>query len=206
MNDPEEKARVELVRSFNKDKEKKEGDEKCQDEYLESTRSFGDWEFKGNGWIDQKDQEVSVEPEILEIPINNVQYLIIGSHGMFESNINDNENDDTINGQVCKFFVEEIKKNKPYSNIIHEYFEKIIPEKNDGDNNKGLDNMSCIVINLKNDSINQYFKKKDLEEVEDKKREEEENKKRKKEEEEKKENELINNEENIIENYKENEG
>ena len=226
MNDPEEKARVELARSFNEDEEKKEGDEKGQAEYLESTRSFGDWEFKGNNWIDQKDQEVSVEPEIFEVPINNVKYLIMGSHGMFESNINDNENDDTINGQVCKFFVEEIKKNKPYSNIIQEYFEKIIPEKNDGNNNKGLDNMSCIVINLKNDSINQYIKKKDLALEDNKKKEEEDNEKKKeednkkkenerkkkeeeeeeerkkKEEEEKKEkeNELINNEENIIEN------
>ena len=43
---------------------------------------------------------------------------------MFESGTNDNENDDAVNAQVCNFFMNEIKKdaNKPYSNIIQEYF------------------------------------------------------------------------------------
>ena len=59
MNDPEEKKRVELARSFNEEEEKKKGEEKDHVEYLDSTRGFGDWEFKGNEWIDQKDQEVS---------------------------------------------------------------------------------------------------------------------------------------------------
>ena len=109
----------------------------------------------------------------------------MGSHGMFESG-KDNESDDTVNNQVCTFFMDEIKKNgdKPYSKIIEEYFEKIIPEKNDGNNIKGLDNMSCIVISLNNEPISQYIDQKEKEEKERKKREEEE-KKRKKEEEKK---------------------
>ena len=185
INDPEEKKRVELARSFNEEEEKKKEEDGVKTEYLDSTRGFGDWEFKGNEWIDQKDQEVSVEPEILEVPIKEVQYLIMGSHGMFESG-KDNESDDTVNNQVCTFFMDEIKKNgdKPYSKIIEEYFEKIIPEKNDGNNIKGLDNMSCIVISLNNEPISQYIDQKEKEEKERKKREEEE-KKRKKEEEKK---------------------
>ena len=186
MKDPEEKKRVELARSFNDEEEKKKGEDQGQAEYLDSTRGFGDWEFKGNEWIDQKDQEVSVEPEILEVPINDVQYLILGSHGMFESASNDNENDESINAinnQVCKFFMDEIKKdaNKPYSNIIQEYFEKIMPEKNDGNNCIGLDNMSCVVINLVNDTISQFIKKKEIL-LEERKKKEEEEKKRKREE------------------------
>ena len=186
MNDPEEKKRVELARSFNEDEEKKRGED-GQAEYLESTRGFGDWEFKGNEWIDQKDQEVSVEPEILEVPIINVQYLIIGSHGMFENN--ENENDEVINNQVNSFFMDEIKKDnkKPYSNIIQEYFEKIIAEKNDGNNNKGLDNMSCIFINLINEPIVKFVKKIEKEEEERRQKEEEEKKKKKEEEQKEKE-------------------
>ena len=186
INEPEEKKRVELARSFNEEEEKKKEEDGVKTEYLDSTRGFGDWEFKGNEWIDQKDQEISVEPEILEVPIKDVQYLIMGSHGMFECG-KDNENDDTVNTQICTFFMDEIKKNadKPYSKIIEEYFEKIIPDKNDGNNIKGLDNMSCIVVNLKNEPISAYIEKKEIEEKERKKKEEEE-KKRKKEEERKK--------------------
>ena len=187
MNDPEEKKRVELARSFNEEEEKKKEEEQGHTEYLDSTRGFGDWEFKGNEWIDQKDQEVSVEPDILEAPINDVQYLIMGSHGMFEGS-NDNENDDTVNKNVCNFFMENIKNNpdKAYSEIIKEYFEQIIPEKNEGNNNiKGLDNMSCIVINLINEEIAKFIKKREIE-LEEKKRKEEEEKRKKKEEERKK--------------------
>ena len=187
MNDPEEKKRVELARSFNEEEEKKKNEEQGHTEYLDSTRGFGDWEFKGNEWIDQKDQEVSVEPEIYEVPIKDAQYLILGSHGMFES-INDNENDDkAVNDQVSKYFMDEIKnnENKSYSDIIKGYFEKIMPEKNDGNISKGLDNMSCIVINLVYENIAKYIKLKEIQ-AEEKKKKEEEEKKRKKEEEKRK--------------------
>ena len=183
MNVPEEKKRVELARSFNEEEEKKKGEEQGHAEYLDSTRGFGDWEFKGNEWIDQKDQEVSVEPDILEVPMDNAQYLIMGSHGMFESGTNDNENDDFVNTQISSFFYNEITKNKdkPYSKIIEEYFVKLIPDKNDGNNTKGLDNMSCIVVNLKNDNIKVFIKKREAQ-LEEKKRKEEEEKRKKKEE------------------------
>ena len=183
MNVPEEKKRDELARSFNEEEEKKKGEEQGHAEYLDSTRGFGDWEFKGNEWIDQKDQEVSVEPDILEVPMDNAQYLIMGSHGMFESGTNDNENDDIVNTQISSFFYNEITKNKdkPYSKIIEEYFVKLIPDKNDGNNTKGLDNMSCIVVNLKNDNIKVFIKKREAQ-LEEKKRKEEEEKRKKKEE------------------------
>ena len=183
MNVPEEKKRVELARSFNEEEEKKKGEEQGHAEYLDSTRGFGDWEFKGNEWIDQKDQEVSVEPDILEVPMDNAQYLIMGSHGIFESGTNDNENDDIVNTQISSFFYNEITKNKdkPYSKIIEEYFVKLIPDKNDGNNTKGLDNMSCIVVNLKNDNIKVFIKKREAQ-LEEKKRKEEEEKRKKKEE------------------------
>ena len=183
MNDEEEKKRVALARSFNEEEEKKKGEEKDHVEYLDSTRGFGDWEFKGNEWIDQKDQEISVEPEILEVPINDTEYLIVGSHGMFE---NGNSSEDNINNDVCKFLIGGIKDNpdKSYSKIIEEYFEKIIAENKNGD--KGLDNMSCIVIKLNKEELDKFLKQKEIEDEEKRKKEEEEKKMKKAEEERKK--------------------
>lgn len=112
MNDPEEKKWVELAKSFNEDEEKKKNENELQTDFLDSTRGFGDWEFKGNEWIDQKEQEISVEPDIIEVLLKEEQYLIMGSHGMFEENTEDNGNDDIIK--------------KPFSKMIEEYFETII--------------------------------------------------------------------------------
>ena len=101
-----------MAKSFNEDEEKKKNENELQTDFLDSTRGFGDWEFKGNEWIDQKDQEISVEPDIIEVLLKEEQYLIMGSHGMFEENTEDNGNDDIIK--------------KPFSKMIEEYFETII--------------------------------------------------------------------------------
>ena len=181
MNDPDEKKRVELARSFNEEEEKKKAENDVQTEFLDSTRGFGDWEFKGNEWIDQKDQEISVEPDIIEVPLKDAQYLIMGSHGMFE----DNDNGVDVNSEVSKFFVDEIKNNseKPYSDMIKEYFEKIIAkEKSEDKIVKGLDNMSCIVISLIPEKIEEFIKNRDIKAEEKKKKEAEEKKKKKEEE------------------------
>ena len=181
MNDPDEKKRVELARSFNEEEEKKKAENDVQTEFLDSTRGFGDWEFKGNEWIDQKDQEISVEPDIIEVPLKDAQYLIMGSHGMFE----DNDNGGDVNSDVSKFFVDEIKNNseKPYSDMIKEYFEKIIAkEKSEDKIVKGLDNMSCIVISLIPEKIEEFIKNRDIKAEEKKKKEAEEKKKKKEEE------------------------
>ena len=174
-----EKKRVDLARSFNDDEEEKKKGEDENIEFLDSTRGFGDLEFKGNEWIEQKDQEISVEPEIVFVPYNNAKYIIFGSHGMFEGD------DNKINDEIGKYFFEEINKNKDikFSDVIKNYFEKIIPEdKNKSEKNFGLDNMSCFVIELKNEEIEKFIKIRD-EEIKEEKRKEEERKKKQKEEE-----------------------
>ena len=174
-----EKKRVDLARSFNDDEEEKKKGEDENIEFLDSTRGFGDLEFKGNEWIEQKDQEISVEPEIVFEPYNNAKYIIFGSHGMFEGD------DNKINDEIGKYFFEEINKNKDikFSEVIKNYFEKIIPEdKNKSEKNFGLDNMSCFVIELKNEEIEKFIKIRD-EEIKEEKRKEEERKKKQKEEE-----------------------
>jgi len=177
-----EKKRVDLARSFNDEEEEKKKGEDEHMEYLDSTRGFGDLEFKGNEWIDQKDQEISVEPEIELVPYENAKYIIFGSHGMFEG---DDEN--KINNEVGKFFFDEIQKNNEvkFSEVIQKYFEKIIPNEKNNDKNIGLDNMSCFVVELKKDKIDEFIKIKD-EEIKEEKRKEEERKRKQKEEEMKK--------------------
>jgi serine/threonine protein phosphatase PrpC len=134
-----EKKRVDLARSFNDDDEEKKKGEDENIEYLDSTRGFGDLEFKGNEWIDQKDQEISVEPEIVFVPYEKAKYIIFGSHGMFEGD------DEKINKEIGDYFYSELNKNNEakFSEIIKNYFEKIIPvDKNKNEKNLGLDNMS----------------------------------------------------------------
>ena len=60
-------------------------------------------EFKGNEWIEQKDQEISVEPDILLVPYDEAKYIIIGSHGMFEGE------DEKVNEKVREFFLVKLK-------------------------------------------------------------------------------------------------
>ena len=173
-----EKKRVDLARSFNDDEEEKKKGEDEHIEYLDSTRGFGDLEFKGNEWIEQKDQEISVEPQIVLVPYDNAKYIIFGSHGMFEGEY------DKINDDIGKYFFEEINKNSEikFSEVIKNYFEKIIPEdKNKNEKNFGLDNMSCFVVELKNEEIDKFIKIRD-EEIKEEKRKEEERKKKQKEE------------------------
>ena len=174
-----EKKRVDLARSFNDDDEEKKKGEDENIEYLDSTRGFGDLEFKGNEWIDQKDQEISVEPEIVFVPYEKAKYIIFGSHGMFEGD------DEKINKEIGDYFYSELNKNNEakFSEIIKNYFEKIIPvDKNKNEKNLGLDNMSCFFVELKNEEIEKFIKIRD-EEIKEEKRKEEERKKKQKEEE-----------------------
>ena len=185
MKDENEKKRVDLARSFNDEEEEKKKGEDEHIEYLDSTRGFGDLEFKGNEWIEQKDQEISVEPDILLVPYDKenkqAKYIIFGSHGMFEGE------DDKVNEEIGKFFIEEINKNKEnsevkFSDIIKDYFEKIMAKEKNNEKNIGLDNMSCFLVELNLEEIKKFIEQKD-EQIKEEKRKEEERKRKAKEEE-----------------------
>ena len=185
MKDENEKKRVDLARSFNDEEEEKKKGEDEHVEYLDSTRGFGDLEFKGNEWIEQKDQEISVEPDILLVPYDKdnkqAKYIIFGSHGMFEGD------DDKVNEEIGKFFMDEINKNKEnseakFSDIIKNYFEKIMAKEKNNDKSIGLDNMSCFLVELNLEEIKKYIEQKD-EQIKEEKRKEEERKRKAKEEE-----------------------
>ena len=147
ITDESEKNRIKFSKEF---KEKK-----IYEEFIESSRGFGFFEYKENKWLKPEDQAISSEPDIIEINYEQCKYLIIGSKGLFEQG----NNDDNIfynksNRNLAEYFLEKInkKKKKKLSKIIEEYFDKIIPKKR----NKNIfiqyenymSNISCAIIQL----------------------------------------------------------
>ena len=137
---------------------------------LITTRGFGDLQYKDNKLINIEDQYISVNPEIIEIPIEDLNYLIIGNYGAFGGN---NSNKLTINQTIVKSFLEKINnnENKKISEIIEEIFEQIIQIKEkDNEEQKNINNYACIIIkfnhdnniNIINEGDNEINKDKDI--------------------------------------------
>ena len=140
----------------NGDKKKFEPLEYCP---LITTRGFGDLQYKDNKLIKIEDQYISVEPEIIEIPIEDLNYLILENYGSFGENKN---NKLTINQTVVKYFLDKINsnKNKKISEIIEEFFEETLKEKekNMEDEENIINNFACIIINFKHETNNNLIK------------------------------------------------
>ena len=149
VNDDQEKNRIIFSQEF---KEKK----KIYPEFIESSREFGFFDYKENRWLKHEDQAISSEPEIIELDYDKIKYLIIGSNGLFEQGDNtDHIFYNKCNRKLAEYFVEKINKNNynnKLSNLIEEYFDKIIPKtKNNNIDIKYqnyLTNISCAIIQL----------------------------------------------------------
>ena len=121
---------------------------------LMTTRGFGDLQYKDNKLINIEDQYISVNPDIIEIPLDNLGYLIIGNYGAFGENI---KNKMTINQVTAKYFSEKCNnENKKISEIIENYFDQVIQEKekNKSEEENIINNMACIVIKFKHEKNN----------------------------------------------------
>ena len=121
---------------------------------LVTTRGFGDLQYKDNKLINIEDQYILVNPDIIEIPMEDLGYLIIGNYGSFGEN---SKNKMTINQVVAKYFLEKCNnENKKISEIIEEYFDQIIQEreKNKNEEENIINNMACIVIKFKHENNN----------------------------------------------------
>ena len=140
----------------NSDKKKFDPLEYCP---LITTRGFGDLQYKDNKLIKIEDQYISVEPEIIEIPIEDLNYLILENYGSFGENKN---NKLTINQTVVKYFLDKINsnENKKISEIIEEFFEETLKEKekNMEDEENIINNFACIIINFKHENNNNIIK------------------------------------------------
>ena len=119
--------------------------DKIKDKYINNfpiitTRGFGDLQYKYNKIINFESQHISNKPDIIEIPLEELNFLIIGNNGCF------NEKENTIS--LEKYFLDNYIKNKEQklSNIIEEFFKEL--QKNKESNG----NMASIIIEVKHEN------------------------------------------------------
>ena len=134
----DENKRIKEIQNF---KEKK-----IITELIKNTRGFGDMIYKNNKWLKLEDQAISPEPEIIEIPIYDLKFLIVGSHGLFDMN-NNIKTFYNYNKNVWEFFFNKnIDDKEKFSSVIEEYFNKLIPKEKS--EKGGMDNMTCLIIKI----------------------------------------------------------
>ena len=128
--------------SNNKDKLK-------NDFYLNITRGFGNLQYKDNKLINLEDQCISVKPDIIEISIEELNYLIIGNNGCFGGN-----NDENLLS-LEKYFLENFNKNneKKINTVIEEFFDEKIKEiENIQEKDSDINNLASIIIEFKHEN------------------------------------------------------
>ena len=128
--------------SNNKDKLK-------NDFYLNITRGFGNLQYKDNKLINLEDQCISVKPDIIEISIEELNYLIIGNNGCFGGN-----NDENLLS-LEKYFLENFNKNneKTINTVIEEFFDEKIKEiENIQEKDSDINNLASIIIEFKHEN------------------------------------------------------
>ena len=133
---------------------------------LITTRGFGDLQYKNNKIINLEGQYISNKPDIIDIPIEELNFLIIGNYRCF------NEKENVIS--LEKYFLDKYVKNKEQkiSNIIEEFFkEKIIETEKDKEINLNINNMASIIIEFKHENLlnnlNNIFLDEDKKEIPD---------------------------------------
>ena len=146
--DNKEKIRVKTSKGikYGKEKEKKEENE----EYL-YTKGFGDFNYKDNNFVSSEQQEISPEPDVIEISNNDIQYLIICNYGFYEYGIQINKGDSNknIKKNIADYFIKKLQnKQKKISEIIEEYIEEFVPKENDNNQYYNNENLSCIIIDF----------------------------------------------------------
>ena len=144
--DESEKNRILFSQQF---KEKK-----FYPEFIETSREFGLFDYKENRWLKPEDQAISSEPDIIELDYEKIKYLIVGSNGLFE--VGDNSDQifyNKCNRNLADHFIEKINKekgNKKLSNLIEEYFDRIIPKTRNNNielkYQNYMGNISCAII------------------------------------------------------------
>jgi serine/threonine protein phosphatase PrpC len=106
--DNKEKIRVKTSKGikYGKEKEKKEENE----EYL-YTKGFGDFNYKDNNLVSPEQQEISPEPDVIEISNNDIQYLIICNYGFYEYGIQINKGDSNKNKKknIADYFIKKLQ-------------------------------------------------------------------------------------------------
>ena len=132
---------------------------------LFSTRCFGHLQYKDNIIINLEDQYISIKPDIIEIPTEDLNFLIIGNYGCFSN--------DTNSLSLEKYFLEKYNKNNEQPKIrqiIEEYFDAKIKEIEKGETQDNiLNNKASIIIEFKHETniinINNCISSEDKEDI-----------------------------------------
>ena len=121
---------------------------------LNLSRSLGDFEYKQDKNLSQKDQMIIAYPEInIEILDESCEFIIVACDGIW----------DCLTPQgACDFIRTRLfdqktgmpKNNVKISKIIEEMMDSIIADDIGNENGIGCDNMSCIVIQFKHNINN----------------------------------------------------
>ena len=119
---------------------------------LNLSRSFGDFEYKQDKNLSAKDQMITAYPEInIEIIDDNCEFIIVACDGIWDC-LTPQEACDFIRNQLYDQKTGIPKNNVKISKIIEEMMDSIIAEDVNNENGIGCDNMSCIVIQFKNNN------------------------------------------------------
>ena len=124
-------------------------DKFINDFYLNITRGFGDLQYKDNKLINLEDQCISVKPDIIEISIEELNYLIIGNYGCF------NRNNDENLLSLETYFLEKYDKNneQKINKVIEEFFDEKIKEiENIQEKDSNINSLASIIIEFKNEN------------------------------------------------------
>ena len=116
---------------------------------LNLSRSLGDFEYKLNNDISAKDQMITAYPEInIEKIDDSVDFIIIGCDGIWDC-LTPQEACDIISHSL---YDEKTRQPLPgkISAVIEKMMDNIISDDINNENGIGCDNMSCIVIQFKN--------------------------------------------------------
>lgn len=107
---------------------------------LNLSRAIGDLEYKKAPGIEQKEQIISAFPDVQKREMGEDTYMIIGCDGIWE----------TLQvEEICEFVDKQVNENKvgQLSVVVEELLDKLIAK--DTNNEMGCDNMSCILIEFK---------------------------------------------------------
>ena len=142
----EEKNRIKIVKGI------KYGKNFKKEEYI-YTRGFGDFQYKIDNTNNIDTKDILSEPFLYEFNNIEIKYIIAFNNGFYENFINNNDckninykDKEKIYNNISKYFIEKIYEgNKNLSEIISEYFDKNIVNKNKIISYSN-DNLSCIII------------------------------------------------------------
>lgn len=112
---------------------------------LALSRSIGDFEYKTSEELSWKEQAVTALPDVRYFDLSkyNAEYVIVCCDGIWDMKTN----------EECAAFVRnafsEKDSSEKNSTVISKLFSDCLKEKTDGSGTKGTDNMTAIIVKIK---------------------------------------------------------